>query len=190
VIRAKGLPVRLPIFIPLMGAFVLMGVGPMDAREEAEIALAGPFAGTLGSIVCLIAYIPTHLPALLTVAFINLVINLFNMLPLGPLDGGRATRAISKWLLAPWLIVLVVVSLCTVDVLMVLLTGAALVQVLFLRDRDPSMIYYTRTPRRERRYVTWLYFGLVGVMIATAVGALAVTGWLGVIGAFFAIFHP
>lgn len=189
VIRAKGLPVRLPIFIPLMGAFVLMGVGPMDARDEAEIALAGPFAGTLGSIACVVAYIPTHQPTLLTIAFINLAINLFNMLPLGPLDGGRATRAISKWLLAPWLIVLVVISLCTFDLLIGLLAGAALIQVLFLRDRDPSMIYYTRTPRRERRYVTTLYFGLVGVMLATAVGGLAATGWLGILGGLFQMIH-
>lgn len=189
VIRAKGLPVRLPIFIPLMGAFVLMGVGPMDARDEAEIALAGPFAGTLGSIACVIAYIPTHQPTLLTIAFINLAINLFNMLPLGPLDGGRATRAISKWLLALWLIVLVVISFCTFDLLMGLLSGAALIQVLFLRDRDPSMIYYTRTPRRERNYVTALYFGLVGVMLATAVGALAATGWLGLIGGLFRLIY-
>ncbi|HEX8733036.1 MAG TPA: site-2 protease family protein, partial [Ktedonobacterales bacterium] len=56
VIRAKGMPARLPIFIPLVGAFVLMGQGPMDARDEAEIALAGPVAGMLGSVACLVAY--------------------------------------------------------------------------------------------------------------------------------------
>lgn len=179
VIRAKGVPARLPIFIPLVGAFVLMGQGPMDARDEAEIALAGPFAGMLGSVVCLVAYWLTHTPTLFVIAELNLLINLFNLLPLGPLDGGRATRAISKWLLAPWLALAVINSLCTADILLILLAGAAFVQVMFLRDRDPSMIYYQRTPRRERRYVTALYFGLGAAMVAAAVAGLALTGGLG-----------
>lgn len=177
VIRAKGLPVRLPIFIPLVGAFVLMGQGPMDARDEAEIALAGPFAGMLGSIVCLVAYWFTRQPALLSVATINLGINLFNLLPIGPLDGARASRAISKWLLLPGLALLAVSGLCTFDILITVLSIAAIIQVV-MRDNDPIMVCYARTPRRQRIYVTLLYFGLMATMIITLVVGTFGMYWL------------
>lgn len=171
VIRAKGLPARLPIFVPLMGALVVWSPGLVSARDEAEIALAGPFAGALGSAVCALAYWQTGLPVLLSLAFINLAINLFNLMPVEPLDGGRATRAIPDRIMVPWLVVVGIVSLCTANIIALALDVFALFKRLKQRD-DPATARYFVATRRERRYITALYFGLIGVIVAGTIVAL------------------
>lgn len=181
--RRKGLPTRLPIFVPLLGAFVLMGQASLSARDEAEIALAGPFAGGMGSVACLVAYTLTGQPVLLSIAFINLAINLFNLMPIGPLDGAHASRVISKWLMLPWLALMALAGLLTLDVLLTLLAGFAIWQV----ARRPSGAVITRyyASRKERRYVTLLYFGVIVTLIVASFFALVgvsglrlLYGWL------------
>jgi Zn-dependent protease len=101
VIRAKGLPAGLPVFIPLAGAYVSLKRMPRDARHEAEIALAGPLAGGLAGLVCLGIglYLGDNLFILL--AYLNFWINLLNMIPIAPLDGSRVAGAITRWM---WLL--------------------------------------------------------------------------------------
>ena len=98
VIRAKGLPASLPVFIPLLGAYVTMRQAPRNVRDEAEIALAGPIAGGLAGLGCLALYQVTGERALITLAYLTFFINLLNLVPISPLDGGRVVGAISRWL--------------------------------------------------------------------------------------------
>src|SRR5688500_5217054 len=87
-IRAKGLRAGFMVFIPFVGGAVTLKDQPRTAYDDAIIGLAGPFFGTAASLVVLQAYKWTHDPLYLLIAWLGFVLNLFNLLPLGMLDGG------------------------------------------------------------------------------------------------------
>jgi Zn-dependent protease len=99
VIAAKwlGIPVSAPLFIPFFGAFIAMKQNPRDAWTEALMAYGGPLAGCIGGWLCLFTALHLQLHWLLAVASATFVINLFNMIPMPPLDGGRICAAVSVW---------------------------------------------------------------------------------------------
>jgi len=92
--KRQGLPVSVPVFIPFLGAMITLKQMPHNAWREARLAIAGPIVGSLGALALYIAgvaYNSNHLKAL---AFLGFLINLFNLLPVIPLDGGRITAAL------------------------------------------------------------------------------------------------
>jgi len=95
--KQLGLPVSAPIFTP-MGAVILMPTLPKSAKEEAYIALAGPVLGTVGAIAGLILGIVLGVRDLITVSQLAFMLNLFNLIPLAPMDGGRISMVISRHL--------------------------------------------------------------------------------------------
>jgi Zn-dependent protease len=101
VMKLKGIPIGGMIFIPLLGAAVIMRQLPRNARDEAEVGIAGPVAGALAAMVCLaLARIyPGTIWAPL--AYFGFFINLFNLIPIVPFDGGRVLAAIDRriWIL-------------------------------------------------------------------------------------------
>lgn len=97
-IRAKGLRAGFLVFIPFIGGAVTLKDQPRSAYDDAMIGLAGPFAGTLGSLACLQIYKWVHDPLWLLIAFLGFGINLLNLIPIGMLDGGRISAAITKWM--------------------------------------------------------------------------------------------
>ena len=99
--RRCGLNVGAPTFIPFVGAWIELKEQPHDAEVEAYVAMAGPLIGTIGALMVYFAGRSTDSNALLAVAYAGLFLNLFNLLPLAPLDGGRITSIISPriWLL-------------------------------------------------------------------------------------------
>jgi Zn-dependent protease len=163
VIRAKGLPAGLPIFIPLVGAFVTMRRAPQSVRGEAEIALAGPIAGTVGGVICLLAYWQTGLPVLLPLAYFSFYINLLNLIPVGPLDGARVTAAISKWIWPLGLLGVALGAWYTHDVLLIVLGAVGAFQ-LITRFGEAGKSSYYDISLGARIYVTLLYFGLAAVL--------------------------
>lgn len=96
--RKRGLPVSAPAFIPFLGALITMKKQPTDAETEAYIAYGGPFIGSLGALAALGIAIATDYPPLFAVAQLGFFLNLINLLPIHPLDGGRIVTAISRWL--------------------------------------------------------------------------------------------
>jgi len=102
--KRRGLPVTLPIFIPFLGAFIAMKKNPRDAITEAYIAIGGPLIGTLGALTAYLIGISTESAILIVVAYFGFFINLLNLLPIHPLDGGRIAKAVSRWL---WLVGLI-----------------------------------------------------------------------------------
>lgn len=91
--RAYGLPVRLPSFIPLFGAFTA-GAPPENLEHDANIALAGPLTGMGLAAVCLAIGIATHDRFWYACADLSAFLNLFNMIPMPPFDGGRIIAAV------------------------------------------------------------------------------------------------
>ncbi|MFD1907354.1 site-2 protease family protein [Paenibacillus rhizoplanae] len=94
VIAAKriGLPVSAPLFIPFMGALITMKRQPLDARQEAYVAFGGPILGSVGALIVFGAAYYYHSPLLYSLAYIGFFLNLINLLPIHPLDGGELPR--------------------------------------------------------------------------------------------------
>ena len=99
--RQRGLAVRLPMFIPFAFAWTTLEELPHNAETEAYIGLAGPMLGTVGAIAAWWLGHAYDATWLLAVASTGFFLNLVNMIPLPPLDGGRITTVLSPriWLL-------------------------------------------------------------------------------------------
>ena len=99
--RQRGLDVGAPTFIPFVGAWVQLKDMPHNAETEAYVGIAGPLAGTLAALVCFYLARNYDSKLLLALAYAGFFLNLFNLIPLSPFDGGRVTAVISPKL---WLI--------------------------------------------------------------------------------------
>jgi len=100
--RLRGIPTGIMVFVPLMGAFVTTKRYGKNIVEDAFIGIMGPVFGTLAGIGCLAIYalVPSHSPFWLALAQFNFFMNLFNLAPTPPLDGGWITPLFSPKLLA------------------------------------------------------------------------------------------
>jgi Zn-dependent protease len=101
VARIMGLPVTLPVMIPFLGAFVSMKQQPRSVAQESIMAIGGPVLGSIAAGLCYLGYLATPDSStgqlLRALAYFGFLINLFNLIPLTPLDGGRVTSLLSKW---------------------------------------------------------------------------------------------
>ena len=95
-LRRFGIPASAPMFLPGLGAVVRMKAYPQTAREDARIGLAGPIWGLGAAVSVACAYWATGWPILAAIASVGAWINLFNLVPIWQLDGGRGFRALSK----------------------------------------------------------------------------------------------
>ena len=90
-----------PIFLPFAGAVIVLKQNPPDAKAEAVIGIAWPIAGTFGALCCYALFLYTRLPVLAQVAELAFAMNLFNLIPVWPLDGGRVAAGITPVLWLP-----------------------------------------------------------------------------------------
>ncbi|WP_411277527.1 site-2 protease family protein [Gaiella sp.] len=97
-LRREGIPASAPMFIPFLGAVVTAKSLGDNATAEARVGLAGPVLGTLGALALLPIAITTGDDFWYALVFTGLFLNLFNLLPVVPLDGGRAMAALSPWM--------------------------------------------------------------------------------------------
>ena len=99
--RNCGLEVGAPVFIPFVGAWVSLKTVDLDPETEAYVGLAGPVLGTLAAFACWLVAEQSGERLWLALAYSGFFLNLFNLIPLRPLDGGRVVRAVSSrlWLL-------------------------------------------------------------------------------------------
>jgi Zn-dependent protease len=91
-----GIHAGAPLFVPGLGAFIRLRQELTDPKQDARVGLAGPFWGLGAALVCLAAYALTRLPILAALAQFGAIINLFNLLPIWHLDGGRAFRSMTR----------------------------------------------------------------------------------------------
>jgi Zn-dependent protease len=94
--RRQGVPVSLPTFIPFFGAFVTVQKAGLAPWRSALISLAGPFVGGLGAAVAWAVGSVQNTTWLVVLANIGFLLNAFNLLPIGFLDGGTVARSISE----------------------------------------------------------------------------------------------
>jgi Zn-dependent protease len=163
-LRRQGVRASAPLFIPFMGAVIGMRELPDDAWKEAKVALAGPLLGSLGAAVCWIAGEATGSDLLVALAFVGFFLNLFNLIPIVPLDGGRAAGALhpALWFVGLLMMVgLVVVRPNPLLVVIVVLGGLDLWHR--WRTRGEAGDYYRLTVG-QRVSVAVVYLGLVAAL--------------------------
>jgi Zn-dependent protease len=97
-LRREGIKASLPMFIPFLGAVISAKSLGDNAVAEARVGLAGPILGTIGSAVCILIWQATGDDFWRALAFTGFFLNLFNLLPVVPLDGGRAMAAMAPWM--------------------------------------------------------------------------------------------
>ncbi len=93
--RRLGMDVGLPTFIPFVGAWIQLKDQPLTVEQEARIAFAGPFAGTLAAAAILALALWQHSALLMALAYAGFFLNLFNLIPVTPFDGGRIVAILS-----------------------------------------------------------------------------------------------
>lgn len=157
--KIVGLAVSAPLFIPFMGAFINMKELPKNAVVEANVALGGPVLGTLGALLCAVAYIPTGNNLFLALAYSGFMINLFNLVPVHPLDGGRIVSAISPKLWFVGIPVLLVSAIYFFNPIIILFLILGCVQV-YKFWKNPETEYYD-TPVVTRVIFASAYLGLM-----------------------------
>jgi Zn-dependent protease len=97
-LRRQGIKASAPMFIPFMGAVISARSLGNDALAEARVGLAGPILGSLGAVACVGIWHATGNDLFRALAYIGFLLNLFNLLPVVPLDGGRAMAAMAPWM--------------------------------------------------------------------------------------------
>ena len=93
--KQRGLNTGAPMFIPFVGAWIELKDQPLTVAQEAQIAFAGPFAGTLAAVVVLVLALREHSTLLMALAYVGFFLNLFNLIPVTPFDGGRIVAILS-----------------------------------------------------------------------------------------------
>ena len=167
VIAAKrlGLPVSAPVFIPFLGAFILLKETPKNAWIEAQVGIGGPLFGTLGAVICYAVYIFTGEPLWAALAYSGFFLNLFNLAPIGFLDGGRIVTALSPWLWVVGTVIIVTMIVVSFNPILVLLLVLSVPRLftLFRKRTDEEKRFYEVTPG-QRVFMGFLYFGLAGAL--------------------------
>ena len=100
-LRREGVKASAPMFIPFLGAVIAAKSMGRDAAAEARVGLAGPVLGSIASLIPLAIWLATGSDFWRALAYIGCFLNLLNLLPVLPLDGGRAMAALSPWI---WLV--------------------------------------------------------------------------------------
>jgi Zn-dependent protease len=168
-LRREGIEASAPLFIPFLGAVVAAKSLGGNATAEARVGLAGPVLGTLGAAVVALAAAATDSELLKALAFTGFFLNLFNLLPVVPLDGGRAMAALAPWMWFVGFAVLVGLTLTfpnPVLLLVVLFGGLETWRRWKARRRGDDAGYYRVRPA-HRAVVLGVYLALA---VACAVG--------------------
>lgn len=162
--RQRGLDVGPVTFLPFVGAWIELKDKPMNVETEAYVAVAGPFVGTLAAVLCNLLAQSYESPLLLALAYAGFFINLFNLIPLSPFDGGRITSILSRKI---WIIgVPVFIGICLwrpspVLFLMALLAAPHVWAAIRGRGEDPG---YHDVPMATRINYGVFYLGLAAFL--------------------------
>jgi Zn-dependent protease len=165
--KRQGLPVSAPVFIPFMGALISLKQMPHNAWNEAKLAIAGPIIGSAGALALFLAGVALDSRALKALAFLGFFINLFNLLPVVPLDGGRIVAALHPLF---WLVgFLALLGLCiwrpNPILIIILLFSASELWRRWQMRGHPEMQDYYRVEPHQRLIIGVLYFSLAVLLV-------------------------
>jgi Zn-dependent protease len=166
--RQRGLAVGAPTFIPFVGAWIELKDMPHDVETEAWVALAGPLLGSVGALGCYWLYRANGDTLFLALAYAGFFINLFNLIPIAPFDGGRITAILSPriWLLgAPVLVALFLWRPSPLLVLMAVMAAPHFIKAWNFDPQAPeNAAYYSVAPAKRFEYA--LYYVALAAFLA------------------------
>jgi Zn-dependent protease len=167
-LRRHGIKASAPMFVPFMGAVIWARSLGDDALTEARVGLAGPYFGAAAAAVVAVVGLATHTGLLEALGYIGFLLNLFNLLPVVPLDGGRAMAAMAPWMWFVGFGALVTLEFITPNpiLLIICLVAAYDLYHRWQKRRSPTAAQtaYYRVSPRNRILVGIAYLGLIALL--------------------------
>jgi Zn-dependent protease len=167
-LRREGIKASAPMFIPFLGAVITSKSLGDDALAEARVGLAGPILGTAGAAVCLFIGEATNSDFFRALAYIGFFLNLINLVPLVPFDGGRAMAAMAPalWFLGLFLVLALMLLTHNLFLLIFVVLGGMETWRRWQarKTRTLEQAAYYRVSPRNRLLVGAVYIGLIALL--------------------------
>jgi Zn-dependent protease len=168
-LRREGIKASAPMFIPFLGAVISARSLGDNALAEARVGLAGPILGSIGAAVCILIWHATGNDIWRALAFTGFFLNLFNLLPVIPLDGGRAMAAMAPWMWFVGLAAMIPLALIfpnPIILLIILFTAYSTYKRWQVRRAGgPQQEAYYRVSPRNRLVVAAVYLSLIALLV-------------------------
>jgi len=170
-LRREGVEASAPVFIPFVGAVIAAKSMGEDAAAEARVGLAGPILGTVGTLIPLAIWLATGSDLWRALAYIGFFINLINLLPVLPLDGGRAMAVLGPMV---WIVGILIAVAATVIflgpfmLLFVLLLGGPELYHRFKNRHSEKSREYHAVPMSTKVAVAAVYLSLTALLVVGA----------------------
>jgi Zn-dependent protease len=168
-LRREGIKATAPMFIPFLGAVISARSLGDDASAEARVGLAGPILGSVAAAACAVIWQLTGSDLWRALAFTGFFLNLFNLLPVLPLDGGRAMAAMAPWMWFVGFAAMVPLAILFPNPIILLILVFAGYETYkrwkLRRSGSPAQQTYYRVSKRNRALVASVYIGLIGLLI-------------------------
>lgn len=169
-LRREGIKASAPMFVPFLGALITAKSLGDNATAEARVGLAGPILGSIGAAACVLVWHVTGNDMWRALAFTGFFLNLINLVPVSPFDGGRAMAAMAPWMWA--------FGLAVVAALIFFLHNAFLLIFLVVGGMDSwrrwqairhggaEQADYYRVKPLDRLLVAAVYVSLIALLVA------------------------
>ena len=168
-LRREGIKATPPMFIPFLGAVISARSLGDNAVAEARVGLAGPILGSVAAAACAIVWQLTGSDLWRALAFTGFFLNLFNLLPVLPLDGGRAMAAMAPWMWFAGFAAMIPLAILFPNPIILLILVFAGYETYkrwkLRRSGSPAQQTYYRVSRRDRALVAATYIGLIALLI-------------------------
>jgi Zn-dependent protease len=168
-LRREGIKASAPMFIPFLGAVISARSLGDDALAEARVGLAGPILGSIGAAVCLLIGQVTGHDYWRALAFTGFFLNLFNLLPVVPLDGGRAMAAMVPWMWFVGFLGMIALAFIFPNPLILIIVVFAGYETYrrwkLRRTGSPEQLAYYKVSPRGRILVAAVYLSLIGLLV-------------------------
>lgn len=158
--KSKGLNPKLPIFIPFLGAYVAMDNAPKDKATNAWSAFAGPFVGGLISAIVYAIGVTSGSDLMVGLGNFGFMLNLFQLIPIKPLDGGFIADSLSKWLFVPGVVLALGAAVVMKSFLLLIISAFGIFAMIRAFMKQPSENDLTEASMPEKIRIGLSYFAV------------------------------
>jgi Zn-dependent protease len=168
-LRREGIKASAPMFIPFLGAVISARSLGDNAVAEARVGLAGPILGSIGAAACILIWHATGNDIWRALAFTGFFLNLFNLLPVVPLDGGRAMAAMTPWMWGVGLVGMIVLAVVFPNPIILIIAVLAAFETYkrwkLRRSGGVEQLAYYKVRPRDRVIVAAVYLSLIALLV-------------------------
>jgi Zn-dependent protease len=168
-LRREGIKASAPMFIPFLGAVISARSLGDNAAAEARVGLAGPVLGSIGAAACIPLWHATGNELFRALAFTGFFLNLFNLLPVIPLDGGRAMAAMAPAMWVVGFLGMVALAILFPNPIILIIAVVAGFETYKRwkqrRNGGAEQLAYYRVSPRDRALIAAVYLGLIALLV-------------------------